>query len=203
MSVYYLGGGTCCGKSTVTELLCKKYGLRLFKQDDYLFDYLEQLAKAGHDIAVKQSDQSMEETWLGSDAIKMCDEEMQLYAAMLPLSQTAIATLPGQGDILAEGVGFLPNLMHDAGVDKRHYACMIPTPVFRLDEYAKRPWISHFLKDVSDKDAAFKNWMERDARLSDAAFAQAQSFGYSTYVVDGSVPIEHTVCFLEKVFGLE
>ena len=106
MEIYYLGGGTCCGKSTATELLREKYGLRLFKQDEYLFDYLEQLAKAGNEIAAKQLGQSMEEMWLGASAAEMCAEEMQLYAAMLPLSQAAIAALPGQGDILAEGAVF-------------------------------------------------------------------------------------------------
>lgn len=203
MEIYYLGGGTCCGKSTATELLREKYGLRLFKQDEYLFDYLEQLAKAGNEIAAKQLGQSMEEMWLGASAAEMCAEEMQLYAAMLPLSQAAIAALPGQGDILAEGAGFLPALMHQAGVDKRHYACIVPTPDFRHSEYAKRPWISQYLADVSNKEAAFENWMKRDALFSETALMQAQGLGWCTYVVDGSEPVAQTVCVLERVFGFE
>lgn len=201
MAIYYLGGGTCCGKSTATELLCEKYDMQLFKQDDYLFDYLEQLAATGHKIAAKQLSQSMEEMWLGTTAAEMCAEEMQLYAAMLPLSLASIAALPGQGNVLAEGAGFLPALIHNAGVDMRHYACIVPTTDFRRSEYAKRPWISQYLVDVSNKEAAFENWMERDALFSETALTQAQCLGYETYVVDGSEPISRTVCVLERVFG--
>lgn len=202
MAVYYLGGGTCCGKSTVTERLIDKYGFTLYKLDDYIFDYLERLAESGNEIAVKQMNESMQEMWLGAAPFEMCDEELQLYRAMFPLAQEAIAALPQQAPILAEGAGFLPDLMHGAGVQPGFYACIVPTPDFRRAQYAKRPWIDRFLEGVDDKEAAFQNWMQRDALFSEAVLADAQSLGYPTYVVDGAKGAEETLAFVERAFHL-
>lgn len=202
MAVYYLGGGTCCGKSTVTELLVKKHGFMLYKLDDYIFDYLEQLAEGGNETAIKQMNQSMQEMWLGATPSKMSAEETQLYGAMLPLAQQAIESLPQQARILAEGAGFLPALMHAAGVQPGFYACIVPTPAFRRAQYAKRSWIHQYLDSVSDKDAAFHNWMRRDDLLSETALEDARRLGYPVYVVDGAYGAEKTAAFVEKAFHL-
>lgn len=37
MNIYFIGGSPCSGKSTVTEILSKKYDLYYFKVDDFLF----------------------------------------------------------------------------------------------------------------------------------------------------------------------
>ena len=78
MAVYYLGGGTCCGKSTVTEQLVEKHGFTLYKLDDYIFDYLERLAKAGNNIAIKQMAESVEEMWLGDTPSVLTAEELMI-----------------------------------------------------------------------------------------------------------------------------
>lgn len=202
MAVYYLGGGTCCGKSTVTELLVKKHSFTLYKLDEYIFHYLERLANDGHEIARKQMNQSMQEMWLSATPAEMSAEEIQLYSAMLPLAREAIAQLPQQAAILAEGAGFLPGLMHRAGVRPGFYACIVPPPEFRKAQYAKRTWIDQYLDGVSDKDAAFQNWMRRDDIFSKAVLADARRLGYPTYVVDGTANVEETAVFVEKAFHL-
>ena len=39
MNTYYIGGSPCAGKSTVAEILSKKYNLYYFKVDDFLDGY--------------------------------------------------------------------------------------------------------------------------------------------------------------------
>lgn len=202
MAVYYLGGGTCCGKSTVTEFLVKKYSFTLYKLDDHLFSYLERLASDGNGIAIKQMNQSMQEMWLGAAPSEMSAEEMQLYRAMLPLAREAIAELPQHTPILAEGAGFLPDLMHSSDVQPGFYACIVPTPAFRRAQYAKRTWIDQYLDGTSDKEAAFQNWMERDDLFSQAVLSDAQRLGYPCYVVDGTAGVEATMAFAEEAFRL-
>ena len=36
IDTYYIGGSPCRGKSTIAEILSKKYNLHYFKVDDYL-----------------------------------------------------------------------------------------------------------------------------------------------------------------------
>ena len=163
---------------------------------------MERLAKAGNKIAIKQMDESLEEMWLGDTPSVMNAEELMIYEAMLPLAQEAIAALPQQAPILAEGAGFLPSCMQSLGVQPGFYACIVPTPAFRRAQYAQRPWIGQFLDGVSDKEAAFENWMRRDDLFSEAVLADARRLGYPSYVVDGEKGIEDTSAFVEKAFNL-
>ena len=173
-----------------------------YKLDDYIFSYLEQLANSGNEIAIKQMQQSMQEMWLGATPDEMSSEELQLYSAMLPFAHKAIAELPQQTPILAEGAGFLPSLMHSAGVQPGFYACIVPTPGFRRAPYSQRTWIDQFLDGVDDKKAAFENWMQRDDLFSKAVLSDAQRLGYPAYVVDGTAGVEETTAFVEKAFHL-
>ena len=36
MNIYYIGGSPCAGKSSVAEILLRRYGLNYFKIDDFL-----------------------------------------------------------------------------------------------------------------------------------------------------------------------
>ena len=47
MNIYYIGGLPCSGKSTIAEILSKKYDLYYFKVDDYLDKYMQLGAAAG------------------------------------------------------------------------------------------------------------------------------------------------------------
>jgi adenylate kinase family enzyme len=35
-NIYILGGSPCCGKSTIAEKICEKYGIQYYKVDNYL-----------------------------------------------------------------------------------------------------------------------------------------------------------------------
>lgn len=41
MNIYFIGGSPCSGKSTVAEILSRKYDLHYFKVDDYLDTYMK------------------------------------------------------------------------------------------------------------------------------------------------------------------
>ena len=40
IDTYYIGGSPCAGKSTVAEILSRKYNLYYYKVDDYLDKYI-------------------------------------------------------------------------------------------------------------------------------------------------------------------
>ena len=40
IDTYYIGGSPCAGKSTIAEILSRKYNLYYFKVDDYLDKYI-------------------------------------------------------------------------------------------------------------------------------------------------------------------
>lgn len=199
--IYYLGGGTCCGKSTVTEHLRGRYGLCVYKLDDDLFDFLRRMAEEGHPLAAAELTRSPEEAWMRDPAL-LCEETILLYRDMAPYWQAALAARPDDRPVLAEGAGFMPELMQAIGVPRDRYLCMAPTRSFQYDRYARRPWIDQILAGVSDREAAFRNWMERDVLFADRMMREAEALGYPTLRIDGSRSIEETAGIIAKSFHL-
>ena len=68
--------------------------------------------------------------------------------------------------------------------------------------YSKRGWVSDYLSDCSDQDAAFKNWMERDALFAKTVLQEASDLGYVSLIVDGVKSIEENFATVEKAFRL-
>lgn len=198
--IYYIGGSTCCGKSTVAEMLAKKYDLKYYKLDDYLDTFTKQMADDGNQLAKKFSSINMNDMWLRDPKI-LCNEELQFYRDMYPYAVRHIAGFCGSNKVIAEGAGFLPSLMFNTGINAARYICMVPSREFRLEKYAQRPWIGEYLNGCTDIDTAFANWMERDALFGDAVLAETDKFGYNKLLVDGSKSIQEIMISIESLFG--
>lgn len=201
MELYCIGGTTCCGKSTVAELLADRHGLAYYKLDDFLDPYMERMAAAGHELSRVTLGYSMEQMWM-RDPADMCRDEIDIYRAMFPHVRQALAEYPADARVLAEGAGLLPAALHDWGLPPARFVCMAPTRRFRLEKYAQRPWIGHYLSGCSDPDAAFANWMERDALFGEAVCAEAEALGSPAIIVDGTRSVDQTARHVEQLFGL-
>lgn len=200
--IYYIGGSPCSGKSTIAEMLEKKYNLHYYKIDDYLQDYLEKGAKDNNPWLKKMNSVSMDEMWLKEPEL-LNEEELATYENMFEYILQEIKGLDSDGkDIITEGAALMPKLAHKIGIDKKHYVCIVPTKEFQIKHYSQRPWIQQILFNYSDKQKAFQNWMDRDAFFALSILEQAKKVGYESYIVDGSKDISDTFEFVEKVFGL-
>ena len=83
MNTYVIGGSPCSGKSTVAELIAKKYDLYYFKVDDYLEEYTKKGALAGKEICKKQETMSPEQIWMRDPSLQ-CREELAYYNEVFP-----------------------------------------------------------------------------------------------------------------------
>lgn len=76
--IYYIGGSPCSGKSTVAEILAKKYDMFYFKVDEKLDEYIEEAAKVNKEICSKIKGMTPEEIWMREPELQ-CREEQQIY----------------------------------------------------------------------------------------------------------------------------
>lgn len=180
MEIYYIGGSPCSGKSTVAEALAQQYGLTYFKADDYLEDFTARGAAAGLPVCQHILRMSADETWLRPPHVQ-CQEEFDFYAEVAPFVAEKLAELH-VSRVIAEGVAFLPRLMKAAA----HYIAITPSREFQISRYSQRPWVPHVLRDCSDKELAFANWMERDALFAEEVRRQCTQLGLPHLLTDGS-----------------
>lgn len=62
--VYYIGGSPCAGKSSVAEILSRKYGLCYFKVDDFLDRYIQAGAWKECPVCRKVTSMNAEQIWM-------------------------------------------------------------------------------------------------------------------------------------------
>lgn len=201
MAVFYIGGSPCSGKSTIAGMLTTHYGLASYKLDDDLFAFMEKAARAGKPHSAADLALDFEQTWMRPPQLQ-AEGEFAIYEEIFPYAMAAIAARESEQTLIAEGAGFLPRLLAQQGVDKSHYICLVPTEAFQRENYARRPWIGQFLADCQDPDAAFDNWMRRDALFAREVLREAEALGYPTLIVDGQASVKDNCDRVRSVFGL-
>lgn len=184
MNVYYIGGSPCSGKSTAAEALAEMYGLAYFKADDYLDEFTARGAAAGLPVCREILRMTAEETWMRPPQVQ-CREELDYYREVFPFVMEKLAALSAPY-IVAEGAAFLPGLMQAHGIAADRYIAIVPSRDFQFSRYRQRPWVPQVLQDCADPDAAFVNWMERDALFALEIRRQCEASGYTCLLTDGS-----------------
>ncbi len=200
--IFYIGGSPCSGKSSIAELLEKKYNFKYYKLDDKLEEYTKRANMAGKTYSSKYYKMSIDEIWLRTPA-EQNDEEIEIYKEIFEYVLEDLKQLEPEVSIIAEGAGFLPELMDEIGVPKNEYICIVPTKEFQIEKYAQRPYIPYVLEGSSDKKRAFQNWMERDALFAIDVVTSARELGYPSIITNYETSIEENLAIVEKVFELK
>lgn len=201
MTVYYIGGSPCSGKSTVAEALAARHGLTYFKADDFLDALIAEGAAAGLPVCGRIRSMTAEETWMRPPEVQ-CREELDFYAEVHHLLRRQLDVLEGQPAV-AEGACFLPQLMRSLGIPPQHYIAITPSRAFQVSRYRERPWVPHVLQGCSEREAAFANWMERDALFAEEVRRQCVRLGYASLLTDSSVCENDRLAQVARHFGLE
>lgn len=200
LNVYYIGGSPCSGKSTVAQALAERSGMTYFKTDDHLDELIDRGAAQGLPVCRRICRMTAEETWMRPPQVQ-CREELAFYMEIAPLVEELLRQLPGR--IVAEGAAFLPEMMQRQGVPAARYIAITPTREFQISRYRERPWVPHVLRECSDPDAAFANWMERDVLFAQEIRRQCGELGLAALLTDGNVPEEVRLLEVARHFRLQ
>jgi len=200
--IYWIGGSPCSGKSTVAGLMAERLGMDYFKLDDLLDALISRAADNGAACCAAVRSMTPEQIWMRSPE-EQCREEFAIYREIFPYAMEELTSAAGERPVITEGAGWLPELMQSVGIDARRYFCLVPAREFQIAEYSQRPWIEYVLEGCSDRNAAFANWMERDALFAVCAADNARKRGYAVTVNDGSRSIEEMYREITGHFGLK
>lgn len=200
-NIYWLGGSPCSGKSTVAELMAQRLGMKYFKLDDMLEELMIRAAEAGGAACAASMAMTPDEIWM-RDPAEQCREEFRIYREMFPFALERLYAAAADGPVITEGAGWLPDAVKELGVEQSRYVCLVPSRVFQMTEYAKRPWVDFVLEECSDREAAFGNWMERDVIFARQVTAMARRLHYKTVINDGSSTVEELYSEITGHFGL-
>ena len=202
MNIYYIGGSPCAGKSSVAEILSKKHDLYNFKTDDFLDRYMQAGARKGYPVCRKTAGMSAEQIWM-REPLLQCREEFDIYREIFEFVAADLDRIEWKGGIITEGAGYLPELMKQFGIPGSRYISITPAKEFQILHYRKRDFVPWVLEGCSDKEAAFRNWMDRDALFAQEVQRQCDKEKYVSVINDGTMGIEELADLVAVHFLLE
>ena len=187
--VFFVGGGTCAGKTTLARSLSRACGAQLFSADDHLGRYARLAELAGSAVAGHATETDFERFWM-RDPVVQFREMLQFYRDIFPFvaadladaARSAGPALRGPA-VVAEGIAFLPELLAAARVPAG--GCLFLTAGARVhaERYARRDWIHLMLEGCSDRARAFELWMARDELFAAHVRAACARVGYRHVLV--------------------
>lgn len=204
--VLWMGGGTCTGKTSITERLSAKYDLRLYHCDD-LFEEHKSRAKPGKHPAFHNAmftsyeKMDWERFWM-RPVETLLEEQMAIYAEELEMIVSDLLDMPRSKPIIAEGSALLPDCVKEVLATPSSAIWSIPEETFHRAMYQQRgAWVQQILNQCSDPQQAFDNWMQRDMAFAKHIASQADHLNLKTLIVDGSRSIQENARRMEGHFG--
>ncbi len=200
MNIYYIGGSPCAGKSSVAEILSRRYGLYYFKVDDFLDRYMQAGTRRGCPICRKAAGMNAEQIWM-REPILQCKDEFDIYREIFEFVAADLKRIDLERDIITEGAAYLPELMKQSGIPGSRYISITPTKEFQITHYRKRNFVPLVLEGCSDKETAFLNWMGRDILFAQEVRKQCHKENYVSVINDGNMDLDELAGLVAAHFG--
>jgi hypothetical protein len=205
--VLWIGGSPCSGKSTIAQRLSSAYGLSIYSCDDAFERHRLLVTPECQPIFARLASASCDELWL-RPVPQQIEEELAFYREEFPfiLSDLEHLVRLAEGDSrlawVAEGAALLPSLLAGLGVPPAQAIWIVPAEAFQRTHYARRDWRHDVLRDCSDPEQGWENWMARDAGFARRVAIEAERLGYTVILVDGARPVDDIYADVVRHFGL-
>ncbi|WP_238008640.1 hypothetical protein KZZ52_47470 [Dactylosporangium sp. AC04546] len=183
--VYWIGGGSGGGKSTVARALAPRSGLRVYATDDVMPDHARRCPPADCPCLARFAAMSMDERWLLRTPRTMFETFHWYRGEGFHLVE---ADLRGVGQpVVAEGFRLLPSLVRPLLTEPHRAVWLLPTPEFRRAAFEHRGSLWQIAGRTSDPERALANLLERDRMFTDRLRAETAELGLRVIEVDGSL----------------
>lgn len=138
------------------------------------------------------------ERWLAYPPEEMARYAMASWSERLDLVLQDLADLPEDSTIVAEGVGFFPELLAPHLPDPSRGVWLVPSQAFKRESVVRRQKLSTV--EVSDRAQAVANLIARDLLINDHIRRETASRGLTLFEVDGSRDLDEMTSVVERQF---
>src|SRR5436309_2588984 len=138
--VYWIGGGSGAGKSTIARRLAEQYGWHLYATDDVMSDHARRTTPEGAPFLHEFLAMDMDERWVNRSAETMLETFHWFRGEGFGLIVEDLLRLPPEPCVVVEGFRLLPYLVRPLLAVPSHAVWLLPTPEFRRMAFDGRGW---------------------------------------------------------------
>ncbi len=160
--VYWIGGGSGAGKSTIAGRLAAAHGVRVFPTDDVMRDHGGRMTPDDSPLLSAFAAMDMDERWLNRSPEVMLDTFPWFQGEGFGLIVDDLLRLPPERGVIAEGFRLLPRLVQPLLAARDHAVWLLPTPAFRRAAFGTRGSLRAIAGQTSDPRRALRNLLDRD-----------------------------------------
>jgi len=160
--VYWIGGGSGAGKSTIARRVAGRHGMGVYATDDVMSDHDGRFALQDPPLLSRFKAMDMDERWVHRSPQTMLESFHWFQGELFDLIVEDLVRLPAEPGVIAEGFRLLPRLVKPLLAEPGHAVWLLPTPEFRRAAFARRGSLREIADKTSDPDRALGNLLERD-----------------------------------------
>lgn len=180
--VYWIGGGSGAGKSTIARRIAARHGLRLYATDDVMSEHA---ARSKDSPFLREfMDMDMDERWVNRSPEIMLATFHWFRGEGFNLIVDDLLRLPTTPGVIAEGFRLLPHLVKPLLATPTQAVWLLPTPDFRRAALDSRGSTWDIARKTSDPDGALRNLLERDRLFTERLRAQTKALHLPAIEVD-------------------
>lgn len=178
--VYWLGGGSGAGKSTIAARIAAKHGFRIYDTDKAMADHGTRTSPEHSPLLQRFVEVDMDERWVNRSPQAMLETFHWFGGEGFDLIVHDLLGLPSDPPVIAEGFRLLPALVKPLLAASAQAVWLLPTPEFRRAAFGSRrpsgpPWT--FIDKTSNPEKALANLLERDRMFTDQLRDEARRLG--------------------------
>ncbi|MGW5361157.1 shikimate kinase [Actinopolymorpha pittospori] len=200
--VYWIGGGSGAGKSTVARRLAARYGLHLYATDDVMSDHAGRSTPEDSPYLNEFVAMDMDERWVNRTPEVMLETFHWYRGEGFDLILEDLLRLPGEPRVIVEGFRALPGLVKPLLAVPSHAVWLVPTPEFRRSAFDSRGSTWDIANRTGNPGKALHNLLERDRLFTDRLLAEVKDLGLCAIEVEETMTEDDLVEEVAGLFGL-
>ena len=201
--VYWIGGGSGAGKSTIARRIAAQHGLRLYATDDVMAEHARRSTSEDSPLLHGFMAMDMDERWVNRPPNTMLETFHWFRGEGFKLIIEDLLSLPRESGVIVEGFRLLPRLVAPLLSAPTHAVWLLPAPDFREAVLQSRVRSgSGFLTKTTDPERALRNLLERDRMFTDTLRDETARLSVPLIEVDAGMTEDDLAKRVTDVFGL-
>lgn len=186
-NVYWLGGGSGAGKSTVARRLAAHHDMNYYSTDDAMQDHARRCDPQDTPYLSAFKHMDMDERWLTRSPEIMLETFHWFRGEGFHLILEDLLRLPSGKRTLVEGFRLLPRLVKPLLHRRSHGVWLLPTADFRRSAFQSRGSLCSIAKRTSNPELALDNLLKRDLMFTERLREDAAMAGVAVIDVNSSL----------------
>lgn len=197
--IYWIGGSTCAGKTTISNIIAAKYGLPVYHCDEYLEKHIDKSNATNHP--------NLNNKLSLNDILSMEIEEylnwsVDVFIEEFEMILEDLDKLSDGKPIVVEGVNLLPKLIKDEIIDIDHAVWLVASEMFYKKHQMHRIEMFERVKQCSNIEQALHNYMSDDLAFGKYILNDTKRLDMKVIVVEDESEIMKYVDIISSYFNL-